>query len=78
MFEINVADAQQLLFEAFSYIMRIFGTVEPHTESTLPFLYIMIFQRWQYFEAPSSTPEEDRHVHLLTFLYRLQCCTNFV
>ncbi len=36
-------NAQQLLFEAFSHIMRIFGSVEPQTESTSPFQYNIIF-----------------------------------
>ncbi len=36
--------------------LRIFGDVEPQTESTSPFLYIIIFQRWESFEPPSSTP----------------------
>ncbi len=40
-------NAEQLLFEAFSHIMRIFDNIEPQTESTFPFLYIIIFQRWQ-------------------------------
>ncbi len=35
--------------------MRIFGSVEPQTESTFPFLYIIIFQKWESFEYPSST-----------------------
>ncbi len=43
-------NAQQLSFEAFSHIMRIFGSGEPQTESTFPFLYIIIFQRWESFE----------------------------
>ncbi len=40
-------NAQQLLFEAFSHITCVFGSVEPWSESTFPFLYIIIFQRWQ-------------------------------
>ncbi len=36
-------NAQQLLFEAFSRIMLIFGRVEPETESTFPFQYNIIF-----------------------------------
>ncbi len=34
--------------------MRIFGSIEQQTESTFPFLYIIIFQRWESFEHPSS------------------------
>ncbi len=30
-------NAQQLLFEIFSHIIRIFGSVQPQTESTCPF-----------------------------------------
>ncbi len=36
--------------------IRIFGSVKPQTESTFPFLYIIIFLRWESFEPPSSTP----------------------
>ncbi len=35
--------------------MHIFGSVQPQTESTFPFLYIIIFQRYESFEPPSST-----------------------
>ncbi len=35
--------------------MRIFGSVEPQTESIYPFLYIIIFQRWVSLEPPSFT-----------------------
>ncbi len=39
--------------------IRIFS----ETESTSPFLYIIVFQRWVSSELPSSTPGEgDRHV----------------
>ncbi len=34
---------EQLLFKAFFDAMRIFGGVEPQTEFTSPFLYIIIF-----------------------------------
>ncbi len=40
--------------------MRIFGDVEAQTESTFPFLYVIIFQRWISFESPSSTPGGGR------------------
>ncbi len=30
------------------------------------------------FKAPSSTPEGDRHVCLLTFVYGIQCSTTFI
>ncbi len=38
-------NAEQLLFQPFFDAIRIFGSVEPQTESTFPFLYIIIFQR---------------------------------
>ncbi len=71
-------NAQQLLFEAFSHILRIFGRAEPLSKSTFPFLYIIIFQRWQSLESPSSTPGEHRHMRPSTFLYRIQCSTTFI
>ncbi len=49
-------NAHQLSFEAFSHIMRISGSVQPQSESTFPFFYIIIFQRWEFFKTPSSTP----------------------
>ncbi len=50
-------NAEQLLFEAFSHIMRIFGSVEPQTESTFPFHYNIIFETYQFLEPLSSTLE---------------------
>ncbi len=60
-------NAEQLLFELFSHIVRIFGSIEPQTESSFPFLYIIIFQRiMQSFEPPSSTLREvDMCAHSL-------------
>ncbi len=46
---------KQLLSEAFFDAMRIFGSVEPQTVSTFPFLYIIIFQRGESFDLPSYT-----------------------
>ncbi len=43
---------EQLLFKAFFDAMRVFGVVEAQTESISPFLYIIIFQRWESFEPP--------------------------
>ncbi len=43
--------------------MRIFGNVEPLSESTSSFECIIIFQKWQSLEIPISTPGEDRHTH---------------
>ncbi len=71
-------NAQQLLFEAFFHIMRIFGSVETQTESTFPLQYNIIFETYQSLEVLSSTLEEGRHVHPLTFLYRNQRSTIFI
>ncbi len=38
--------SQQLLFKAFFDIIDIFGTVEPYSEFTFPFQYIIIFQTY--------------------------------
>ncbi len=70
--------AQQLLFEALLDIMSIFGSVELLSESTLPFLYIIIFQIWESLEPRSSTLGGDRHMRFLTFLYGIQCSTTFI
>ncbi len=60
--EFNV---QQLLFEVFSHIMRIFDSVEPLSKSTFPFLYI----KWQSLEPPNSTPGEiDICAHRLLWM----------
>ncbi len=66
------------LFEPFFDAMRIFGSVEPQSESTFPFFYITIFQRWVYFEPPSSTLGGDRHMRSWTFLYEIQLRTTFI
>ncbi len=34
---------EQLLFEPFFDVMRIFGSIEPQSESNFPFLYIIRF-----------------------------------
>ncbi len=44
------SNSQQLLFEAFFDIVGIFGHVEPKSESTFPFQYI-IFQTYQSLES---------------------------
>ncbi len=69
---------QQLLFKDFFDAMRILGGVEPRTEYTSPFFYIIIFQRWESLEPPSSTPGKDRHMRSQTFLYEIQFRTTFV
>ncbi len=58
---------EQLLFKAFFDVMRIFGSVEPQTESAFLFLNIIIFQRGESFKAPTSTPRGDRHMSSRTF-----------
>ncbi len=52
---------QLLLFEAFSQIMNIFGSIELRTESTLPFQHKIIFETYQSLEPISSTLEGGRH-----------------
>ncbi len=37
-------NTEQLLFKAFSHIMRIFGSIELQTESTFPFLNTIILR----------------------------------
>ncbi len=49
--------------------MRIFGSVQPQSESTFPFLNI-IFQKMPIFGAPSFTL--DRNMRPLTFLHEIQ------
>ncbi len=71
-------NAQQLLFEAFSHIMRIFDNIQPLSESTSSCLYIIIFQRRQSLEPFNFTPGGDRHMHSLPFLYAIQCSTTFI
>ncbi len=71
-------NVQQLLFEAFSHILRIFGSIEPLTEFTLPFQNNIIFETYQSLEPSRSTLEEGRHVRPLLFLYRIQCSTTFI
>ncbi len=48
-----------------------FGSVWPENESTFPFQYNIIFETYQTFEPPTSTPGEDRQVRPLTFLYEI-------
>ncbi len=71
-------NASRLLFEAFFHITRIFGSVESQTESTFPFQYNIIFKKFQPLGPLSSTLEGGRHVHSLTFLYRIQWSTTFI
>ncbi len=71
-------NAQQLLFEPFLDIMHIFSNIEPSSESTFPFFYIIIFQTCQSLEGPRCNLKESRHMHPLTFLYGIQCSTTFI
>ncbi len=68
-------NVQVLLFEAFSNRIRIFGTILPSCESTLPFLYILIFQKWLSLEPPSSPLAGDRHIRSLTFWHEIDFTT---
>ncbi len=52
--------------------MRIFGSVHPESESTFPLLYNIIFEIYDSLEPSIFTPEGDRHVRPLTFLYEIQ------
>ncbi len=71
-------NAQQFLFEAFSRIMRIFGCVEPQTESTVPFQYNTIFETYQSLESSSHTLEHGSHLCLSNFLHGIQCSTTVI
>ncbi len=55
------------MFESLFDIIHIFGGIEPYSESTSPFQYIIIFQTYQSLELPGSTPGGDRHMRPLTF-----------
>ncbi len=41
-------DFEELLFEAFFDVMRIFNSVEPLSEYTSPLKYIIVFKIWFY------------------------------
>ncbi len=61
-----------------TFIRRIFGynayfcSIQPQTESTSPFLNIIIFQKMAIFGAPSSTLGGNRRMRALTFLCGIQ------
>ncbi len=65
-------NVEQFLFRTFFDVMHIFGGVESQTESTIPFLYIIILQRWKSFEPNSSAPVGDRHVRSQTFFRKFK------
>ncbi len=52
-------------------LIRIFGSIEHPTESTLPLLYIIILLRWESFEPLAPLQGGDRHMRSGTF------CTKF-
>ncbi len=60
------------LREEFFDIMRVFGSILLESESTFPFQYNIIFETYQFLEPRSSSPEKDRRVRPLTFLYKIQ------
>ncbi len=39
-------NSEQLLFETFFEVMRIFGSIRPQSEYNFPFLYIIRFQTY--------------------------------
>ncbi len=53
---------EQVLFKAFFDVMRIFGSIKPQAESTFPLLFIIIFQRWEFFDPLVSLSVGDRHM----------------
>ncbi len=55
-----------------------YTTSRAPTESTFLFLYIIILQRGDSFDPPSSTLTEDRHMRSWTFLYEIQFRTTFI
>ncbi len=71
-------NSEQLSFQAFFHMMRIFGSTEHLTECILPLLNNIIFQSYRYFELPGSTPREDRHMRSQTFLDKIEFQTTFI
>ncbi len=65
-------------FEVLLDRMRIFGIVQPQSESTSLFLNIMISKKMRTLGPPSSTLGGDRHIRPLTFLNRIQRSTTFI
>ncbi len=57
--------------------MRIFGRVEPYIECISSFLYSIIFQLYQTFEPPNSTPGEI-NICARGLLYEIQFQTTFI
>ncbi len=64
-------NSQQLLFEPLFNISGNFGSLQPKNEFTFPFQYNIIFETYQSFDPPSSTPSRDRDLCPVIF------CTKF-
>ncbi len=62
--------AEQLLFESFFDTIGIFCSVH-QSESTFQFQYIIIYQKWQSLEHPSSIPAGGRGMRPLRFLQEI-------
>ncbi len=59
---------EQVLFEPFFDVMRIFGSVQPKGECNLLFQYNVMFQPYHSFKLSSSTLGGDRCMCPLRFL----------
>ncbi len=66
-------NSEQLLFEAFFHVGRIFGGIEPQSKFTFPLLYIVIFQwlhatngQWRYGKFPLQNERTWASIHLGT------------
>ncbi len=72
-------DFEQLSFEAFFEITRIFGSVESEIECNLQFQYNIIFQPYQSFESHSSFGggEEKIDIHDPAFFVQNPILNNF-
>ncbi len=64
-------NAEQLWFQSSFDVIRIFGSVEPLSELTFLFLYIILFQRGQSLQPLTATLGRNRHIRPLTFLYAI-------
>ncbi len=64
-------NSKQPLVEQCFDIIGNFGSIQPEKESIFLFQYNIIFETYQFFEPPSSTPGGDRHEYPLTFLYKM-------
>ncbi len=64
-------NSEQLLFEAFFNIICIICCVQPQSESTSSFQYVVRYEQWKSLESPSSTPGGDRDMRSLRFLWAI-------